>query len=199
MSQQKIKSTFENEKLWNSKLFKSPKMFLKAYYELIYKTLGDHISHLYMCTYSKWKEGQKFSKLFHRYLIFKDGTDLERMRKMVHQMFPSMEVIDDCPNQDCICQMQVKKPKSKRIIKRRGFGYITESQVKECVKAIQLSDITCRFEKYRKRQKVSKLTSPDTVKCDHCEFVAKSSFGYRSHVRAHHNADKGSKISKVCS
>ena len=195
------KSLLESDNLWNSQLFKSPKIFAKAYYGLIYKTFRDTISQGFMCTYSKKVKDGKFinSRIHHRYLIFKDGTDLDRIRKMVHQIFPTNEVIEDCPNQDCTCKLQMKVAKTKRIRKRRGFGYITESQIKECVEAVQLSGRTCRFEKYylRKGKGNSHVSSP--VKCDRCDFVAKSSLGIRSHIKARHNAIERSKISKVCS
>lgn len=197
-TQSKPKRTVtEKELLSLPKYFKSTKCFSKFYYSYIFEILQDYLSNAYLFTQTN--KGQKKQHVHvHRYLIFKDGTDLSYMRNLVHQILPHIEVIDDCSNEKCTCKAIVKNIPNPRIIKRRGFGYITEPEVLECVSKLKQLNLVCRFEKF-KVKKPRKQTLKNDINCEKCDFIAKSEFGYQSHFRARHNDTNGSKTPKVCS
>jgi len=132
------------------------------------------------------------------YLVFKDSVDLKHMKYLVHNSVPYIEIDRKCTNPHCTCKTCPSTIEKGR--KRRGFGYISVSDLSKTVSRLQNSGFTCMIKKPSifktiKRRIVRNPTK--RFKCEECGFECSSYYGYTSHNRKHQNADS-QHISSFC-
>ncbi len=122
------------------------------------------------------------------YLVFREQTDLRWMKKIVHRILPLTETVKKCSNGGgCTC-VACAVGEKKRVLKRRGFGYIRESDLHRLKRDLEAQGYVCSIEPLP-------IVNKPVVRrfvCEICDFACSTKLGYVSHSRKHRNDDSSS-------
>lgn len=188
-------SSERKQSLTDIRQFKPTRQVAKSLLKILHLNLIDFISWKYLLVR---KEVLSKTVKTYLFLIFNSGSDLQWMRRIVHNIFPSIEVDGQCKTPDCTCKAsRVGKP---RVIKRRGFGYICEENVEETIETLKKQGYVVSVEYLPWLKKKEKRQRPqlERLSCNRCEFVGRSQLGFSSHQQKHERETQQSELSKVC-
>jgi hypothetical protein len=171
--------------------FRDTRRVSKPTIELIYSNLRNYLTDKYIYVIRKTKGQIQRTLKTYTFLVFKENTDLLWARKLVHQIVPLVEIDTNCFRIDCTCKGSINHSNTKatkRRPKRRGFGYITETNLNKTILKLEQHHITCVIKtlaKPKPRLQPQQNLKLKLIKCSLCKFFSKSDVGFLSHMKRH--------------
>jgi hypothetical protein len=189
----KVSSKREHS-LTDIRQFKPTRQVAKSLLRILHMNLIDFISWKYLLVR---KEVLSKTVKTYLFLIFNSGTDLQWMRRIVHNIFPFVEIDGQCKTPDCTCKAsRVGKP---RVVKRRGFGYICEDNIEETIATLKKQGyvVSVEYLPWLKKQEKRQRPQLKRLSCNRCEFIGRSQLGFNSHQQKHEREAQQRELSEV--
>jgi hypothetical protein len=169
-----------HQRLSDPRRFKPTKRVRKSTLELLARNLKDYIGKEILVVR---KQKQEKTVKTYVYLVFKDETELDWIRNIVHQILPLTETAaKECNNDECTCKA-CDVVTGRRRIKRRGFGYLHESDLIQHKGLLEEQGYVCSVSTL---PVVSKPISRRFI-CDVCDYPCQTRLGYVSHNSSKHD------------
>ncbi len=165
--------------------FKPTKRVRKSTLALLATNLKNYISKDFLIVR---KRKQSSTVKTYVYLVFRDQTDLRWMKRIVHRILPLTETVKKCKNGGCICVACAVVGEKKRVLKRRGFGYVRESDLQRQKQDLEARGYVCSIEPLP-------IVNKPVVRrfvCEICDLACGTKLGYNSHSGKHRNVDDDS-------
>lgn len=179
-------STFKNTttltRLNDPRKFKATKRLPVACLKIVSKNLSNVIGDCYLLVRKRINNKTVKTYIF---LVFKDFTNLEHVCNIVHKSVPYIEIDNRCKNPCCTCSTCSLKIEKGR--KRRGFGYISESDIQGTINHLQSIGFSSEIKKLPATKCTTKtIRNPGQhFECVTCNFICKTKLGYFSHTSKH--------------
>ena len=177
---QNSKKVPRERSLNDPKKFKPTKRQASFVLKTIFNNLSDVIIQNYLLV-RKQVHGKTVKTYY--FLIFKNHTNLIHACSLVHQIVPQIEINNFCSVPSCTCQTCSSKIEQGK--KRRGFGYIHQSEISETINRLQRAGFIAEVKQLPQNKNKHVRHLANQIKCDECSFICRTKLGFSSHIKKH--------------